>query len=124
MNKPLPQSDAIPAIFTAGGAQLLSAALSGRDWAGTDIADKIAVGIFSFEVLRPIIRKQPEPPRADDRAAINAYEDWEMTEVSITTTEGVREMIRKCLRHESTLKALPNLYHTSKLYVAFGLDKK
>jgi len=33
-------------------------------------------------------------------------------------------MIRNCLKHESTTKKLPNLYHTAKLYVAFGLDKK
>ena len=115
-------ADSILATFTNGGANLLTAALQGHEWSGTDVSEKIVAGLLVHEKLRPITKKQPS--LVNTKESMEAYDDWEHIEITITTTEGEREMIRKCLKHESTTKKLPNLYHTSKLYVAFGLDKK
>lgn len=116
----------IPAIFTNGGANLLTNALGTSEWSAGDLPDKILSGLFMGSKLRPITKTNPPAPK--DQAGVAAYleavEEWEHTELTITTTEDEREMIRKCLRHEATAKTLKNSYHLSVLYKAFGLDEK
>ena len=126
MSAPDASLNDIPAVFTNGGANLLTTALQGQEWSGTDVSEKIVAGLLAHEKLRPITKKNPPAPK--DQSGVAAYletvDEWEHVEFSMTTTEDEREIIRKCLKHESTAKKLGNSYHLSRLYIAFGLDKK